>query len=156
MFDLNPKKNDSFLPNIFSGAVGLFAGFFGSIMYQNYQKRKELSAKIQKLSVKELKKGTGKEVKRGDYILAHYIGYLADGIKFDDTYEKDQPLVAQIGVGQLILGLEKGLVGIKEGGMRKITIPAELAYGKQIMPNIPVNSALIFEVEIIEVLDLSG
>jgi peptidylprolyl isomerase len=156
MVEFKTKKNKNFVTNFFSALVGLLVGVFGSLIFQDYKNRKDLSAKIQKLSTKDLKAGTGREVKQGDYLLAHYVGYLADGIKFDDTYEKDQPLVAQIGVGQLILGLEKGILGMREGGTRKIIIPAELAYGKQTMPSIPIDSALIFEVEVLEVLDLSG
>ncbi len=107
--------------------------------------------------------GTGKEVFTGCQIKIHYKGYLlqtkeeieskADLKVFDDSFKRGTPFSTQIGVGKLIKGWDIGIVGMKEGGKRKLTIPAELAYGAIEIPGIPANSTLIFEVELIQVLD---
>ena len=103
------------------------------------------------LKIEDTKVGTGKEVKSGDTIIIHYNGTLTDGTKFDSSYDRGQPFETAIGVGKVIQGWDQGVVGMKVGGKRKLTIPPELGYGAQTVGPIPANSTLIFEVELIDV-----
>ena len=105
-----------------------------------------------KLKIEDLKIGQGKEVKSGDVITVHYLGKLTNGQKFDSSYDRNQPFETQIGVGQVIQGWDEGLLGMKVGGKRKLTIPPELGYGEQRAgAAIPPNSTLIFEIELISI-----
>lgn len=105
------------------------------------------------LKIEDQKVGQGKEAKEGDTISIHYIGTLADGKKFDSSYDRGQPFETQIGVGQVIKGWDKGVLGMKVGGKRRLTIPPELGYGATGAGNvIPPNATLIFEVELIGIL----
>lgn len=103
--------------------------------------------------------GTGKEVFSGCQIKIHYKGTLlpadgeTEGKKFDSSFDRGTPFTTQIGVGKLIKGWDIGIVGMKEGGKRKLTIPAELAYGDIELPGIPAKSTLVFEVELIQVME---
>lgn len=106
------------------------------------------------LIIEDITIGTGAEVKKGDQILIHYLGTLEDGTKFDSSYDRDQPFDTQIGVGMLIQGWDQGIPGMKVGGKRKLTIPSELGYGARgAGALIPPNSTLIFEVELIDIID---
>lgn len=95
--------------------------------------------------------GTGAEAKSGDTVTVNYLGTLENGKKFDSSYDRNQPFTTQIGVGQVIKGWDEGIVGMKVGGKRKLTIPPALGYGSQDMGSIPPNSTLIFEVELLGV-----
>jgi len=103
------------------------------------------------LQIQDLTVGTGQEVKSGDTVTVNYLGTLADGTKFDSSYDRNQSFTTQIGVGQVIKGWDEGIVGMKVGGKRKLTIPASLGYGDQAAGSIPPNSTLVFEVELISV-----
>lgn len=93
--------------------------------------------------------GTGKEAKSGDTVTVNYLGTLTNGTKFDSSYDRNTPFTTQIGVGQVIKGWDEGIVGMKVGGKRKLTIPPSLGYGQQGVGNIPPNSTLVFEVELL-------
>ena len=109
------------------------------------------SVDVKGLKIEDIKVGTGKEVKSGDTVVIHYLGTLTDGAKFDSSYDRGKPFETQIGTGQVIKGWDLGVVGMKVGGKRRLTIPPELAYGDQAVGSIPANSTLIFEVELIDV-----
>ena len=97
--------------------------------------------------------GSGLEVKNHSKVSVHYIGKLEDNTVFDSSYDRGQLFDFQIGVRQVILGWETGLLGMKEGGKRTIFIPYELAYGESGAGNlIPPKSNLIFEIELIKVI----
>jgi FKBP-type peptidyl-prolyl cis-trans isomerase len=93
--------------------------------------------------------GTGTEAKTGDTVTVNYLGTLTNGEKFDSSYDRNQPFTAQIGVGQVIKGWDEGIIGMKVGGKRKLTIPPSLGYGSQSAGSIPPNSTLMFEVELL-------
>jgi len=104
--------------------------------------------------------GDGKEAKTSDTIMVHYVGTLQDGTKFDSSRDRDSLFEVTLGAGQVIKGWEEGLVGMKVGGKRKLTIPPGLAYGANgvLKPGsasgeylIPPNSTLIFEVELLDI-----
>lgn len=103
---------------------------------------------VKNLKIEDIKIGTGPEVKSGDTISINYTGTLTDGTKFDSSYDRKEPFETQIGVGQVIKGWDEGVIGMKVGGKRKLTIPPDLGYGSQAVGPIPANSTLIFEVEL--------
>ncbi len=137
-------------------AVGYF--IFGRSNVQSTEMKKQQTnnsqgsiSTITQMKVEELVVGTGKEVKKGDSIVIHYKGTLLDGSTFDSSYTRGQPFETQIGVGQVIKGWDEGVVGMKVGGKRRLTIPPLLGYGDRAIGPIPANSTLIFEVELIDV-----
>lgn len=102
-----------------------------------------------KLDLVDVVTGTGPEARPGDMVSVHYVGTLDNGTKFDSSRDAGHALSFKIGMGQVIKGFERGIVGMKVGGVRKITIPPELGYGKKGQPPvIPPNATLHFEVEL--------
>ena len=94
--------------------------------------------------------GEGEEIKNHYKVHVNYRGTLENGIEFDSSYKRNQPFIFQIGLRQVILGWEKGILGMNVGGKRTIKIPPELAYGSRGAGElIPSNATLIFEIEII-------
>ena len=82
----------------------------------------------------------------------HYVGTLTSGKKFDSSRDRGKGFSFVLGKGQVIKGWDQGVAGMKIGGMRKLTIPPELAYGdKGFSDLIPPNSTLVFEVELLGV-----
>lgn len=103
-----------------------------------------------KFLIEDIKKGSGEEVQSGDYVVIHYTGTLKDGTKFDSSYDRGTPFKTRIGVGAVIDGWDMGVIGMKVGGKRKLTIPSPLAYGDSGIPDvIPPKATLFFEVELI-------
>ena len=104
------------------------------------------------LKIEDLKIGEGAEAQNGKTVTVNYTGKLENGKKFDSSYDRNQPFSFILGTGQVIQGWEKGILGMKVGGERKLTIPPSLGYGQAGIPNvIPQNATLIFEVELLEV-----
>jgi FKBP-type peptidyl-prolyl cis-trans isomerase len=105
------------------------------------------------LKIETIKEGTGAVVKSGDKITVHYTGTLADGTVFDSSKTKNEPFTLTIGVGQVIPGWDLGLIGMKVGEVRKLTIPSNLAYGASGIPNSPIgpNATLTFEIELLSI-----
>lgn len=103
------------------------------------------------LIVQVLKPGAGDEAKQGDKVSVQYVGTLKDGSKFDSSRDRDTPFSFWVGEKQVIEGWDEGILGMKEGELRRLTIPPGLGYGTEAKPGIPPNSTLIFEVELINV-----
>ncbi|NHJ85323.1 MAG: FKBP-type peptidyl-prolyl cis-trans isomerase [Asgard group archaeon] len=106
-----------------------------------------------KLIIEDIKEGTGPTPKVGDTIVVHYTGWLTNGKKFDSSLDRKKPLEFPIGVGKVIKGWDQGVITMKVGGKRKLTIPPDLAYGNRNVGDglIPPNSTLIFEVELLKI-----
>ncbi|MDY0302309.1 MAG: FKBP-type peptidyl-prolyl cis-trans isomerase [Candidatus Moranbacteria bacterium] len=102
------------------------------------------------LKIETTQEGTGDKVtKAGDTISVHYTGKLEDGTKFDSSVDRGTPFDFTIGQGQVIAGWEQGLLDMKVGEKRTLTIPSEMGYGAQGAGGvIPPNATLIFEVEL--------
>lgn len=104
------------------------------------------------LKIEDIIIGNGDEAATGDKILVNYRGTLVDGKEFDSSYKRNQPFEFTLGAGQVIAGWDQGFTGMKVGGKRKLTIPPELAYGSRgAGADIPPNSTLVFEVELLKV-----
>jgi FKBP-type peptidyl-prolyl cis-trans isomerase len=104
------------------------------------------------LVTEDLVVGTGATAVVGDTVTVHYIGTLTNGTKFDSSYDRGQPLPPfRLGAGQVIPGFEQGIVGMRIGGKRRLTIPPSLGYGNQPLTGIPANSTLVFEVDLIAI-----
>ncbi len=110
------------------------------------------SSESSELTIQDLKVGEGEEVKTGDIIVVNYVGALSNGQVFDSSYSRNKPFEVKIGVSQVIPGWDKGIIGMKKGGKRRLVIQPSLAYGQQGIPGtIPPDSTLIFEVELVDI-----
>ena len=94
--------------------------------------------------------GDGESPKQGDKVVVHYTGKLEDGTKFDSSVDRNQPFEFIIGVGQVIKGWDEALALMSKGEKRTLIIPPAIGYGSRGTRNIPPNSTLIFEVELID------
>ena len=105
----------------------------------------------EELKIEDLMVSEGEEVVNGNTVVVHYTGKLMDGTVFDSSQDRD-PFEFTLGQGDVIEGWDKGIIGMKKGGKRKLTIPPSLAYGERGSGStIPPNSTLIFEVELLEI-----
>jgi len=93
--------------------------------------------------------GVGRPAQVGKLVSVKYIGKLANGKTFDSSLQK--PFKFRLGTGSVIKGWDLGVKGMKVGGKRKLVIPPHLAYGSSgAPPDIPPNSTLLFDVELVE------
>ena len=98
------------------------------------------------------KEGTGAQAVAGKNVSVHYSGTLANGKKFDSSYDRNQPLPFVLGTHQVIAGWDEGIALMKVGGKVKLIIPASLGYGANGAGGvIPPNATLIFDTELMEV-----
>jgi FKBP-type peptidyl-prolyl cis-trans isomerase len=100
--------------------------------------------------------GKGAEAQPGQLVAVHYTGWLwqdgRKGAKFDSSRDRGEPFVFPLGAGQVILGWDEGVAGMKVGGTRTLIIPPAAGYGEMgAGADIPPNSTLIFEVELIAI-----
>lgn len=101
------------------------------------------------LIIEDVTVGKGEEAKSGDTLEVHYVGTLEDGTQFDSSRDRGTPFSFVLGQGYVIEGWDEGMQGMQVGGIRKLTIPAEMGYGEQSIGSIPANSVLLFEVELL-------
>ena len=106
------------------------------------------------LASKVITPGTGKEHPAAeDTVKVHYTGWMTNGIMFDSSVKRGEP--TEFPLNGVIKGWTKGVPGMKVGGIRKLTIPAALAYGAESpSPEIPPNSDLVFVIELVNALQI--
>ena len=103
------------------------------------------------LLIEEMKIGDGYQVKEGDAVVAFYHGTLkSNGTEFDSAFRRGEPTAFSL--EGVIQGWQKGVPGMKVGGIRRLTIPAALAYGESGRPSIPPNSDLVFVIQLTDAL----
>ncbi len=113
----------------------------------------KVSGTVSKLQATDLAVGTGQTAKLGDCLVVKYYGTLAQsGAEFDENFDKPTAFAFTLSQGQVIQGWVEGLVGMKVGGIRRLVIPASLAYGNQSPAStIPANSDLVFVVKLLRI-----
>ena len=121
----------------------------GSVATDQNQKT-PTSYNIQGMKVEILKEGSGDAAKSGDAVTVNYVGTLENGTKFDSSIDRGTPFQFTLGQNRVIQGWELGVVGMKVGEKRKLTIPPELGYGDQAVGGvIPANATLVFEIDLL-------
>lgn len=115
---------------------------------RKFEPRKEV---VSKLEIEDIEIGTGEEVKPGATITAHYTGALVkNGVIFQSSHDFGKAIT--FGLDQVIQGWTEGVPGMKVGGMRRLVIPSQMAYGSvRAAKNIPPNSDLVFDIELVEI-----
>ncbi len=108
-------------------------------------------ALAQGLTVEDIKTGTGAEATAGHTVTVNYTGWLVDGRKFDSSSDHGRPFSFLLGAGHVIAGWDRGVQGMRVGGVRRLTIPPALAYGDRAVGPIPAGSTLVFEIELLDV-----
>jgi len=99
--------------------------------------------------------GKGAYPKAGDYVMIRYTGQLLNGKVFDAS-EEDRPFVFQLGYRIVIQGWEKGVPLFKVGSKGQLFVPPTLAYGRSGLGAVPPNSPLIFNIEVLDVMDIAA
>lgn len=108
--------------------------------------------KTAELQTTDLEEGTGDAAKNGDCLVVKYYGTLAsNGTLFDESFTKPTSFSFTLGQGSVIEGWEKGMLGMKAGGTRRLVIPAAQGYGSQSQAKIPADSDLVFVVKLLEI-----
>jgi FKBP-type peptidyl-prolyl cis-trans isomerase len=105
------------------------------------------------LYYRDLVVGEGAEVQVGSAVTVHYTGWLHDGTLLDSSRTFDDPFTFTVGAGEVIQGWDEGLQGMKVGGERKLVIPSHLAYGSKQSGPVPPYATLVFDVELLEVVN---
>ena len=104
------------------------------------------------LGIEDITEGDGPEAKTDDRITVHFIGRLENGKVFDDSKKRHEPYTFTLGDGKVIAAWDEGIVGMKVGGVRRLTVPAKLGYGAAGKPpDIPPDALLEFEVELVAI-----
>lgn len=119
---------------------GMIPAFFGG------EPQAESSFRITDITL-----GTGAEAMPNSAVSVDYVLTLADGKKIDSSYDRGEPLPFTLGTGAVIAGFDKGVVGMKVGGKRRVVIPPDMGYGSRGVGPIPPDSILFFDVELVSV-----
>jgi FKBP-type peptidyl-prolyl cis-trans isomerase FkpA len=106
-----------------------------------------------RLIIEDLTPGSGAEAKGpGQYVTVHYTGWLDDGTEFDSSHRRNEPFGFPLGVGYVIPGWDQGVIGMRVGGKRRLTVPSALGYGAHGAGGvIPPHATLMFEIELLEI-----
>ena len=110
------------------------------------------------LVIEDITVGTGDMVEAGQAVIVSYIGMLEDGTVFDSSEEQGENLIFTAGVGQAIEGLDIGILGMRTGGTRRLSIPSHLAFGRSGMCTsdgecrVPANANVIFEITLVDIM----
>lgn len=107
---------------------------------------------VTELQTTDLTPGSGEAAKVGDSLIMKYYGTLAtDGTVFDQNFSTETAFTFKLGAGEVIQGWDKGLEGMKVGGMRRLVVPSDQAYGESGRGSIPANADLVFVVKLLRI-----
>ncbi len=144
-------------------ALGAFKTFESSRLERLAKAKKEAEAALENISkgfdktesglrYKILDEGNGPQAQKGKTVSVHYEGSLLNGQVFDSSFQRNQPINFQLGVGQVIPGWDEGIQLLKVGDKARLIIPPDLAYGAAGAGGvIPPNATLLFDVELVDV-----
>lgn len=144
------------MKSVFSLAMLVFVS---GCLPKSCSKEKAAPVLANDVIVTDAEVGKGDTAETGDQLKMHYTGWLykceqpdCKGEKFDSSFDRNTPFEFVLGVGQVIAGWDKGVVGMKVGGKRRLVIPAALGYGERGAGGvIPPNAPLMFDIELIAV-----
>lgn len=139
---------------VFMGYV-FFGGEITSFFNKGFVNNDELASvagsnPTNGVNIEDIVVGNGQEIKAGQLVSVNYVLALSDGTVVQDSRSFGQPFQFVLGVDSLIPGWEMGLQGMKVGGVRRVIIPPELAYGNVQVDVIPPNSTLVFTIELVD------
>jgi FKBP-type peptidyl-prolyl cis-trans isomerase len=123
------------------------SGIFGDTNNSGQQQQ----STAPEVGIVDLVVGTGDAAQTGDTVTVYYEGRFEDGSVFESSFESKTPFSFTLGTGRVIAGWDVGIVNMKVGGVRELTIPPELAYGSEDYSTIPGGSTLIFRVELLSI-----
>jgi peptidylprolyl isomerase len=104
------------------------------------------------IDIQDIKQGTGTAVKDGDTVTVNFVGTLLNGKQFDSTKEEGKvPFTFTVGEAQVVAGFDRGMIGMKKGGVRKVRVPPGAAFSAGLANGIPENAVLMFEIELLNV-----
>jgi FKBP-type peptidyl-prolyl cis-trans isomerase FkpA len=103
------------------------------------------------LYVQTLRRGHGEAAEEGDNIVVHYEGWLPSGTKFESSRARHEPIEIPLGMGVVIAAWDEGLVGMRVGELRRLVVPPELGYGARGSGNVPPDTPMVFQVELMGV-----
>lgn len=97
--------------------------------------------------------GTGKQPKTGDTVLVHYTGLLTNGVKFDSSLDRNEPIAFPLGMGRVIKGWDEGVAKLRVGDQATLIVPPQLGYGTRGAGGgvIPPDATLVFIIEVVDV-----
>ncbi len=98
-----------------------------------------------------LREGDGPAAKNLDLLTVHYDAFLKSGEKIDSSYDRGRTLTFKLGKGAVIIGWDTALVGMREGEKRRVTVPADQAYGSKGQNKVPPNADVIFVIECLKI-----
>lgn len=131
--------------------VGFFFVFGPGLLSLFTNQSNTVNTQSPQLAKQDLVAGTGDEALVGNRVTVHYTGKFVDGRVFDSSLNRGEPFQFVLGGGQVIKGWDEGIVGMRVGGKRLLSIPPELGYGPNDYGPIPGGSTLMFEVELLKV-----
>jgi FKBP-type peptidyl-prolyl cis-trans isomerase FkpA len=137
--------------------VALFAAVLLAVCA--FGPRPALADDVPSMQIKDVVLGTGNTARDDSEVSIQYTGWLYDakapdhhGAKIDSSYDSGHPLRFTMGANEVIEGMESGVRGMKAGGKRSVIIPSRMGYGRRgAAPDVPPNSALVFDLELLEV-----
>ena len=150
------SKNEKIAATIGVAVVGFFF-VFGGLLISMFktgelpQDQSVATTTAPQLGVQDLVVGTGDIAVQGEKVTVNYVGAFTNGTIFDSSLSRNEPFTFTLGAGEVITGWDQGLVGMRVGGKRILTVPPQLGYGDKDYGPIPGNSTLVFQVELLSV-----
>ncbi len=135
--------------------VGLFFTFGSNLVsffnHGTFTTQTKIFPQAPQLGIKDVLAGTSTPATLGNLVTVDYVGRLSDGTIFDSSVARKEPVQFVLGAGKVIEGFEKGVTGMRLGGVRILTIPPEMGYGSTTYGPIPGGSTLTFEVHLLKI-----